>query len=439
MVAGVARKVIVGLADDRDEPEANRVARDVVNTSNFDLARLSQQTTPARDVTNGAGGCPSGQRKASVAVAVPHDPLERESEAVADRIDGVTERSGVRDPARTLGEGGARPDGATPIVPHAVAPGSVQRQTPPVAAPPSSPAPTVIPKELIDGMVVRIRDTVTSAAIPGTDMALVEAALAELTRMAAEGRTLHGQTGQPCDERPPFGEYDPADDTLTLSKDRFKLGATPGSSQLVTLLHEGFHAARRAALQAIDAALPPIPKVPEDQLTTDQLAHLIEFNLSRYYEEALAHRVDKMVFVAFGVADGVIKPEDAEGRLQTFLANPAEGSSAAAHAAARTARPPLCELDQRDRQRDGFPRGRKALREHGRGPAEAARFHRVAASPTRSVSAAAATMTRVTARLCRSRDRAGWQSSVAQQLAEAPECRDARGHARRSGGSASAV
>ena len=60
--------------------------------------------------------------------------------------------------------------------------------------------------------------------------------------------------------------------------------------------------------------------------------HLIDFNLSRYYEEALAHRVDKMVFVAFGVADGVIKPEDAEGRLQTFLANPADGSSAATHA-----------------------------------------------------------------------------------------------------------
>jgi len=95
---------------------------------------------------------------------------------------------------------------------------------------------------------------------------------------------------------------------LTLSTSRFGPGATPGSSQLVTILHEGFHATRRAAFLEMYDALGTMPdNVPVDEATPEQLVRLIDFNLSMYHEEALAHRVDKMVLVAFSVADGVIK------------------------------------------------------------------------------------------------------------------------------------
>jgi len=57
-------------------------------------------------------------------------------------------------------------------------------------------------------MIRRIRDAVQSAAIPGTDTAAIESALAELQR-TAEGRAFYGVTGKPGAKRPPLENTTP--------------------------------------------------------------------------------------------------------------------------------------------------------------------------------------------------------------------------------------
>lgn len=215
-----------------------------------------------------------------------------------------------------------------PHVGHRVHHGSIQRQSPSRTGEPIEPQRTPVDKQVVEDMIRRIREALQAAAIPDLDIAATEGALAQLQRMA-EGRAFYGVTGQPGADRPPLGEYDPQTDTLTLSTSRFRPGATPGSSQLVAIFHEAFHATRRDVFLEMYRALGDMPtSLSMEQVTPDQLARLIEFHLSMYREEALAHGVDKVVLVAFGVADGVIERDDAPARQRAHLEDPASGTSA---------------------------------------------------------------------------------------------------------------